>query len=119
MSEVRNFLDAVPEGQQEITLTGEVIFSALRRYWSDLRLVLVLILLDWTPGNAPQDAFTLELAIALLQGRNLKHGGRVDADALTNQSNVLFRLIRLQLADRVYEQMFDKDASKNKLDNIS
>lgn len=106
--EVRNILDAVPEGQQELMLTGEVISTVLRRYWTDLRFVLILILLDWTPGSAPQDAFTLELAIALLQGRNLKHGSRVDADALTNPRNILFRLIRLQLADRDYEQTLDK-----------
>ena len=107
-SEVRLLLDAVPEGQQELTLAGEVISTLLRRYWSDLRLVLILILLDWTPANAPLDAFTLELAIALLQGRNLKHGGRVDADALTNPPNVLFRLIRVQTADRKYELLLDK-----------
>lgn len=106
--DVRKLLDAVPEGQQELTLAGEVISTVLRRYWSDLRLVLILILLDWTPANAPLDALTLELAIALLQGRNLKHGGRVDAGALTNPASVLFHLIRLQTVEREYEQMLDK-----------
>lgn len=107
-SDVRELLDAVPEGEQEATTAGEVIATVLRRYWSDLRLVLILILLDWTPADAPKDAFALELAMALLQGRNLKHGGRVDADAFTNTSPVLFRLMRIQLANREYEQMLDK-----------
>ena len=106
--EVRGLLDAVPEGTQELAITTEVAATVLRRYWTDLRLLVVCILLDWTSATAPLDAFALELATALLQALNLKHGGSVNADVLTNPPRVLFRLIRLQLVDREYEQMLDR-----------
>lgn len=107
-SVVRGLLDAVPEGTQELVTTTEVAATVLRRYWTDLRLVVVCILLDWSSADAPSDAFALELAVALLQGRNLKHDGRVDTDALTNSPFVLFRLVRLQLANHKYSQMLDR-----------
>jgi len=106
-AEIRETLDAIPHGAQESAITSEVAATVLRRYWTDLRLIVVCILLDWTPANSP-DAFALELANALLQGRNLKHGGDIDADALTNSSLVLIHLIRLRLADREYTEILDK-----------
>lgn len=107
-SEVRGLLDAVPEGAQELPTATEVAATALRRYWTDLRLVVVCILLDWIPATSPSDGFALELAIALLKGRDLKHGGEVDVDDLTNPSSVLSRLIRLRLVNEEYRQMLDK-----------
>lgn len=100
-SEVRNSLDGVPEGQQEIILPNEVVSTLLRRYWLDLRFVIILILLDWTPCNDVQDSFTVELAKILLQDKDL-------ADELADSSRVLFRLVRLQLMNREYTEMFDK-----------
>jgi hypothetical protein len=107
-SEVRETLDAIPQGAQESAITSEVAAMVLWRYWTDLRLIVICILLDWTPADAPADAFALELAIALLRGRNLKHGGSIVADEFTNSSHVLFRLIRLQLGGEEYTQMLDR-----------
>lgn len=106
--EVRKLLDAVPEGPQEITSPSEVIVGLLRRYWTDLRLLLILILLDWTPAEASDNAFTTEIALALIEGRNFMHGGRVDVEPLKNSTDVLFRLMRIQLVDREYEELLNQ-----------
>lgn len=106
--EISASLEAVPDGQQEHILAQNVVSTVLRKYWSDLRLVLILILLDWTPADAPSNALTLELISALLLNRDLKHGGNIDADVITNASKVLNRLFHVQLADRDYESRLDK-----------
>lgn len=107
-ADVRGILDAVPEGTQEIATAAEIAAIALRRHWTDLRLTAICILLDWMPAGAPPDAPALELAIAVLQGKDLKHGGNVEADSLTNPPFVLLRLIRSQLADRDYEEVLNR-----------
>jgi hypothetical protein len=106
-SDVRKLLDAIPEGPQEVVFAGEVVAGMLHSYWTDLRLLAILILLDWTPADAPENAFTIELAVALMEGFNIKHG-EVDVKPLKNPNDVLFRLARIQLADHEYEQMLNK-----------
>ncbi len=106
--EVRENLEAVPNGQQEHILAQNVVSTVLRKYWSDLRLVLILVLLDWTPAEAPSNSLTLELISALLHNRDLKHGGNIDADVSRNASKVLNRLLHVQLTDRDYENRLDK-----------
>ncbi len=107
-SEVSEMLGTVPEGRQDQESAQDVAATLLRRYWTDLRLVAICILLDWAPPTESGQSFAVEIAVSLLQGKNLKLGREVDADALTNPPFVLFHLIRMQLADSKYEAMLDK-----------
>jgi hypothetical protein len=106
--DVRTALRDLPQSAIEHIQPSQVIATILRRYATDLRLIVICILLDWTAEHASPDAFAVELVIALTQGRNLKHGGEVTADRVLEPASVLFRLLRMQLADDEYEQMLDK-----------
>lgn len=106
--DVRSLLDVIPEESQEVGLTVDIANTMIKRFWADLRITIIGILIHWTPSQATSNAFTFELIAALIQGKNLKHGGQVVVDSLENPSELVFRLLRLLLVDREYSAILDR-----------
>jgi len=103
--DIRKQLEDIPEGEREIAFAGEIAALVLHRYMSDLTLVLVLILLDWTSAEAPPGSLAMELAVGLMRGQPLKESTPVDIDEFTGTSQVLSSLFRIQLAPQYCERL--------------
>ena len=58
---------------------ADVVAQILYRYWSDVRVVGVLLLLRWIPPDAPQDSLAFNIAVSLVKGRSIKAGGALDS----------------------------------------
>lgn len=107
-SSVRGLLDAVPLGPEEASAAADLAATVARRYWSDLRLIAILLLLDWSPPSSPKSALALQIAAALVRGRSLKHGSEADNEQLSDPGRAVFQLLRMQLVDEQYASRLDK-----------
>lgn len=95
-----------PDGDEAINAT-DLVATVLHRYWLDSRMLGVLILLSWIPGDAPNEALSKRVAIALIKGRALKGGGDAASDPIQLQQ-LAMQLLRMQLIDDGYTSMFDR-----------
>jgi hypothetical protein len=95
----------VADGANEFSVADVMLTKLLHRYWTDLRLVMALILLDWVAPEQANDSFALELAAALIAGRNPKTG-HGEIDGFTNPELILMRLQRIE-GTREYSAILD------------
>lgn len=105
-AEVRSELGPVAVPRDEREAAEDVMVTVLHRYWTDLRLVLVLILLDWTTPSSAHGAFTLDLAASLIKGENPR-SGEVTMTPLKNPEQLLFRIMRIELDSHSYGDLLD------------
>lgn len=107
-SGIRQSLEGIPQGPEEVAAAADLAATVARRYWSDLRLIAILILLDWSPPNCPEDALAMQIIAGLVKGRGLKPGGEADNQPLADPRMVLFQLVRMQLIDEQYASRLDR-----------
>jgi hypothetical protein len=100
----------VHDGVNEIALAETLTTRLLRRYWTDLRLVMVLILLDWVDPNNASSSYTLDLASQLISGRNPRTGSE-EMDKLVSPESILSRIQRIH-ATSSYCALFDTIVSQ-------
>ena len=75
----------------EIALAGALTTRLLRRYWTDLQLVLAMILLDWVDPVQATVSYALDLAAQLMAGKNLRTGHE-EMSKLSNPEALLARI---------------------------
>jgi hypothetical protein len=72
--------DADYAGDLEAKLQQGVYLAALRNFWTDIRLLVLEILLSWLhrPGGIPpKESLALHIAVGLLTGKQWRGGGQV------------------------------------------
>lgn len=100
----------VDDGVNEIALAETLTTRLLQRYWTDLRLVMVLILLDWVDPSDATGSYALDLASQLISGRNPRTGSE-EMDKLVNPESILSRIQRIH-ATSSYCALFDRLVSE-------
>jgi hypothetical protein len=98
---VRSLL-GVQAGDDEFEIAKQVLDTTMRARWENLRILLVLILLDWTEENQVGTAFSVDLVVELLEGRN-QGLARSRVQPVQNPEAVLVRLLNMQVDSLVRE----------------
>jgi hypothetical protein len=84
----------VEDDEHDATHAKRAFETALRDYWEDLRLVLVLLLFDWSDASQVATSFSLELVTDLLAGRNPKTAQRC-LEKLNDVEAILVRFFKM------------------------
>ena len=89
-SEIRQDIGG-SEVTNEIALAAALTTRLLRRYWTDLQLVMSMILLDWVDPTQATASYSLELAVQFVAGQNPRTG-REEMSKLMNPEALLTRI---------------------------
>jgi len=72
--------DPHPSEQLESMLQRGAYLAALHNYWTDVRLLVIELMLSWVcqnPGAPPASSLALEIIVGLLTGKQWKGGGQI------------------------------------------
>lgn len=107
--EARTRIPDLPEGDQADEAATRLLATVLKRYWSDVCMVVALVLLEHaTSLERTESSLSLEIVGALMGGRGYDKGGTVDVDRHRGAGAGVGRIARALFADRTYSQRLDK-----------
>jgi hypothetical protein len=115
--EARTRIPDLPEGAQAHEAATRLLAIVLKRYWSDVCMVVILVLLDHAASlESAESSLCLEIVGALMGGRGYDKGGTVDVDRHRGAGAGVGRIARALFADRTYSQRLDKIVERYRSD---
>ncbi|WP_342129425.1 hypothetical protein [Hydrogenophaga sp. OTU3427] len=115
--EARTRIPDLPEGSQTGEAATLLLATVLKRYWSDVCMVVAFVLLEHAASLESAESFLcLEIVGALMGGRGYDKGGRVDVDRHRGAGTGVGRIARALFGDRSYSQRLDKIVERYRSD---
>lgn len=107
--EARSQIPDLPDGEQATEVAGELLTIILKKYWSDVCMVVALVLLESSSGiEHAESSLCIEIVGALMGGRGYDEGGTTDVDRHQDSGAAVARITRALFSDRVYSKRLDK-----------
>jgi hypothetical protein len=115
--EARTRIPDLPEGPQADEAATRLLATVLKRYWSDVCVVVALVLLEHAASlESPESSLCLEIVGALVGGRGYSKGGTVGIDRHPGAGASVGRICRALFGDRTYSQRLDKIVERYRSD---
>lgn len=115
--EARTRIPDLPEGSQADEAATRLLATVLKRYWSDVCMVVALVLLEHAASlESAESSLCLEIVGALMGGRGYDKGGTVDVDRYRGAGAGVGRIARALFGDRTYSQRLDKIVERYRSD---
>ncbi len=115
--EARTRIPDLPEGAQADEAATRLLATVLKRYWSDVCMVVALVLLEHAASlESSESSLSLEIVGALMGGRGYDDGGSVNVDRHRGAGAGLRRIARALFGDRIYSQRLDKIVERYRSD---
>lgn len=99
----------LPEGAQAEEAAARLLSVVLKRYWSDVCMVVSIVLLESAAGiEKAETSLCIEIAGALMGARGYDKGGTVDVERFQDAGVAVARLTRALFTDGAYSHRLDK-----------
>ncbi len=106
----------LPEGSEAGIVVRRLLQSTLKRYWSDVCLVVVLTLLDQAAEDGA-DSLGAEIALAVLEGREYEGGGTRDFERIRSVGGASAKIAMMQFLDHAYARRLDRIVERYRNDS--